>query len=67
MAIFLYLHHKHLYVCRNIYTIFTLIIENLRCKANFILLPMDETTQKNHLKAYRSFVWALEETIQRAG
>jgi hypothetical protein len=30
------------------------------CRANFILLPMDETTQKNHLKAYGITFWALE-------
>ncbi len=29
-------------------------------KANFILLPMDETTQKNHLKAYGITYWAIE-------
>jgi len=29
-------------------------------KANFILLPMDETTQKNHLKAYGITYWALD-------
>ena len=29
-------------------------------RANFILLPMDETTQKNHLKAYGITYWALD-------
>lgn len=29
-------------------------------KANFILLPMDDTTQKNHLKAYGITYWALD-------
>lgn len=29
-------------------------------KANFILLPMDETSQKNHLKAYGITYWALD-------
>ncbi len=29
-------------------------------KANFILLPMDESTQKNHLKAYGITYWALD-------
>ena len=28
--------------------------------ANFILLPMDETTQKNHLKAYGITYWCLD-------
>jgi hypothetical protein len=29
-------------------------------RASFILLPMDETTQKNHLKAYGITYWALD-------
>ena len=29
-------------------------------KANFILLPMDDVSQKNHLKAYGITYWALE-------
>jgi len=29
-------------------------------KANFILLPMDESTQKNHLKAYGITYWCLD-------
>jgi hypothetical protein len=29
-------------------------------QANFILLPMDEATQKNHLKAYGITYWALD-------
>ncbi len=29
-------------------------------KANFILLPMDETTQQNHLKAYGITYWAID-------
>ena len=29
-------------------------------KANFILIPMDETTQKNHLKAYGITYWCLD-------
>ncbi|MBP9792906.1 MAG: asparagine synthetase B, partial [Flavobacterium sp.] len=29
-------------------------------KANFILLPMDDATQKNHLKAYGITYWALD-------
>lgn len=30
------------------------------CFGNFILLPMDETTQKNHLKAYGITYWCLD-------
>ena len=29
-------------------------------KASFVLLPMDETTQKNHLKAYGITYWCLD-------
>lgn len=32
----------------------------IQAKANFILLPMDETTQKNHLKAYGITYWCLD-------
>ncbi|MDI1317335.1 asparagine synthetase B [Flavobacterium sp.] len=39
--------------------IFILLI-SFSVKANFILLPMDETTQKNHLKAYGITYWALD-------
>jgi hypothetical protein len=39
--------------------IFVLLI-SFAAKANFILLPMDETTQKNHLKAYGIAYWALD-------
>jgi hypothetical protein len=42
-------------------TLFTiLILVSFSIKANFILLPMDETTQKNHLKAYGITYWALD-------
>src|SRR6476620_5735632 len=39
--------------------IFLLLI-SFSVKANFILLPMDETSQKNHLKAYGITYWALD-------
>lgn len=39
------------------YTIFFLF--TLSVKASFILLPMDETTQQNHLKAYGITYWCL--------
>jgi hypothetical protein len=42
-------------------TIFILLILiSFSAKANFILLPMDDTTQKNHLKAYGITYWALD-------
>ena len=33
---------------------------SVAAKANFILIPMDETTQQNHLKAYGITYWALD-------
>ena len=36
----------------------------LPVKANFILLPMDETTQKNHLKAYGITYWCLNKSYK---
>ena len=32
----------------------------IQAKANFILIPMDDTTQKNHLKAYGITYWAID-------
>ena len=43
---------KSLYIC--------LVLFSMSIRANFILLPMDETTQKNHLKAYGITYWALD-------
>lgn len=37
-----------------------LLLVSVSAKANFILLPMDETSQKNHLKAYGITYWALD-------
>ena len=37
-----------------------IVLFALPIKANFILLPMDETTQKNHLKAYGITYWCLD-------
>ena len=36
------------------------LIISMQAKANFILLPMDELTQKNHLKAYGITYWCLD-------
>ena len=36
-----------------------LLLLSFSVKASFILLPMDETTQKNHLKAYGITYWCL--------
>ncbi|MFT3794070.1 asparagine synthetase B [Flavobacterium sp.] len=37
-----------------------ILLVSLSVKANFILLPMDETTQQNHLKAYGITYWCLD-------
>lgn len=37
-----------------------LLLFSITAKAGFILIPMDETTQQNHLKAYGITYWALE-------
>nr|WP_294774959.1 asparagine synthetase B [uncultured Flavobacterium sp.] len=37
-----------------------LILFSFSVKANFLLLPMDEVSQKNHLKAYGITYWALD-------
>jgi hypothetical protein len=39
--------------------VFVLLI-SVSVKANFILLPMDDVSQKNHLKAYGITYWALD-------
>jgi hypothetical protein len=43
---------------KSLYIVLFLI--SFSAKASFILLPMDETTQKNHLKAYGITYWALD-------
>ncbi|WP_418263196.1 asparagine synthetase B [Flavobacterium faecale] len=37
-----------------------IILFSFSTKASFVLLPMDETTQKNHLKAYGITFWCLD-------
>ncbi|RTY87237.1 asparagine synthetase B [Flavobacterium sp. RSP15] len=37
---------------------------SISAKASFILLPMDETTQQNHLKAYGITFWCLEKNYK---
>jgi len=39
---------------------FILFFVSFSVKASFVLLPMDETTQKNHLKAYGITYWCLD-------
>lgn len=41
-----------------------LILISFSAKASFILLPMDESTQQNHLKAYGITYWCLEKNYK---
>lgn len=41
-------------------TVALLLLITFSAKASFILLPMDETTQQNHLKAYGITYWCLD-------
>jgi hypothetical protein len=41
------------------YFIYLFILLSFAAKANFILLPMDDVSQKNHLKAYGITYWCL--------
>src|SRR6187402_3758015 len=41
-----------------------IFLVSLTAKANFILLPMDETTQQNHLKAYGITYWCLDKKFK---
>ncbi len=45
-----------------LYTVFLLL--TITVKASFILLPMDETSQKNHLKAYGITYWCLNKNYK---
>jgi hypothetical protein len=41
-----------------------IILLSFSAKASFILLPMDETTQQNHLKAYGITYWCLDKNYK---
>jgi len=41
-----------------------LLLLSFSAKASFILLPMDETTQQNHLKAYGITYWCLDKKFK---
>ena len=43
---------------------FLFLLISIMAKASFILLPMDENTQKNHLKAYGITFWCLEKNYK---
>jgi len=44
--------------------ILLLFVVSFGAKASMILLPMDESTQQNHLKAYGITYWALDKTYK---
>jgi hypothetical protein len=46
------------------YLIFLFLFVATSCKASFILLPMDDLTQKNHLKAYGITYWAIDKAYK---
>ena len=46
-------------VSKKVYIIILILI-SFSVKASFILLPMDETTQQNHLKAYGITYWSID-------
>lgn len=48
---------------KNLYIVLLLVV-GFSAKASMILLPMDETTQQNHLKAYGITYWALEKSYK---
>jgi hypothetical protein len=45
---------------KKIYILLLLLVGSFGARASMILLPMDETTQQNHLKAYGITYWALD-------
>ncbi len=44
--------------------LFLIFLISFSVKASFILLPMDETTQQNHLKAYGITFWCLDKKFK---
>ena len=43
---------------------FLFLLVALSAKASFVLLPMDDTSQQNHLKAYGITFWALDKNYK---
>lgn len=48
---------------KNVFLVFVFLF-SFSVKASFLLLPMDETTQKNHLKAYGITYWCIEKSFK---
>jgi hypothetical protein len=49
---------------KKIYILLLLIFASFAGRASMILLPMDESTQQNHLKAYGITYWALDRSYK---
>ncbi len=49
---------------RYLLTILMILLITSKFQASYILIPMDETKQKNHLKAYGIAFWILQNDIQ---
>lgn len=49
---------------KNIYIVLFFLLVSLTGRASMLLLPMDESTQQNHLKAYGITYWALDKSYK---
>ena len=49
---------------KNLLLTITLFLYTLTSLASYILIPMDEKNQKNHLKAYGIAFWVLEQEVE---
>ena len=54
---------KMLMMIRPFSVLFIFILYSFSLKASYILIPMDEDTQKDHLKAYGIAFWTLENNL----
>jgi hypothetical protein len=48
---------------KSVFLVFVFLF-SFSVKASFLLLPMDETTQQNHLKAYGITYWCIEKSFK---
>jgi hypothetical protein len=52
------------YIVKKLYVLFVLLLASGAARASMVLLPMDESTQQNHLKAYGITYWALDKNYK---
>lgn len=64
MSSFLSLKHKKAKMMLKRYLYIFILLLATAAKASFILLPMDETSQQNHLKAYGITYWCLDKNYK---